>query len=49
MGETLREIDNPGEGEIPSEAYYCAQVARAICNSLSFGVSIAHLPQLIHA
>lgn len=49
MGNTRREVDSLGEMDVPSDAYYGAQTARAIRNFSISGIPINHLPQLIHA
>lgn len=49
MGRTHREIDSLGEVEVPSEAYYGAQTARAIKNFPISRIPISHLSWRIDA
>lgn len=49
MRKTRREVDSLGDVEVPSEAYYGAQTARAISNFAISCIPIGHLSQLTEA
>ncbi|UPJ94926.1 aspartate ammonia-lyase [Bradyrhizobium sp. 172] len=49
MSTVRKEGDSLGEVDVPGEAYYGAQTARAIRNFSISGIPISHLSHLIHA